>query len=64
MHGPFSSGLLNSDCLTVTGRTVAENYEHFEPVRGCTRVATTTNAQDVIFPVAQPYAVSYRLLVL
>ncbi|HUJ76354.1 MAG TPA: dihydroxy-acid dehydratase, partial [bacterium] len=38
-------GLLHGDCLTVTGRTVAENLE---------RVSADIGGQDVIYPFARP----------
>ncbi len=43
----FDAGLLHGDCLTITGKTVAENLKN---------VAKPTKNQDVLFPVNKPYA--------
>lgn len=47
----LDAGLLHGDCLTVTGRTVAENLED---------VAGLPGGQDVIYSVDKPYAEAGR----
>jgi len=45
----LDTGLLHGDCLTVTGKTVAEN------LRDTPRI-TDLNNQDVVFPLTNPLA--------
>lgn len=51
----LEGGLLHGDCLTVTGKTVAQNLE-------C--VALPSAAQDVIFPLEKPYAPAMRHIII
>jgi dihydroxy-acid dehydratase len=44
----LEQGLLHGDCLTVTGKTVAENLAHIP--------AALPTDQDIILPVTSPYA--------
>eukprot|EP00911_Craspedida_sp_UC1_P001133 UC1_evm1s855 len=45
----LDAGMLNGDCLTVTGKTVRENLENVKPPPG-------KDEQDVIFPLDAPIA--------
>lgn len=49
MRSLLDAGLLHGDCLTVTGKTVADNLADVEPVKD-------DGSQDVIFPLKRPYA--------
>lgn len=51
----LSAGLLHGDCMTVTGKTVAENLAD---------VPMPSAAQDVIFPLEKPYAPPMRHIVM
>ena len=51
----LEGGLLHGDCLTVTGKTVAQNLEG---------VALPSAAQDVIFPLEKPYAPAMRHIII
>ncbi|MFC4075721.1 dihydroxy-acid dehydratase [Salinithrix halophila] len=51
----LKEGLLHGECLTVTGRTVAENLEEVEPLR---------EGQQVIRPFNQPFRETGPLVVL
>ena len=51
----LKKGLLHGDCLTVTGKTIAENLLD---------VADLTEGQDVIKPVENPFKISGHLRML
>lgn len=51
----LEGGLLHGDCLTVTGKTVAQNLDG---------VALPSAAQDVIFPLEKPYAPAMRHIII
>lgn len=51
----LEAGMLHGDCLTVTGRTLAENLAD---------VPGLTKGQDVIRPLSQPYRESGHLVIL
>lgn len=51
----LKEGLLNGDCLTVTGKTLAENLEN---------VADLPADQDIIFPISKPIKKSGHLQIL
>jgi dihydroxy-acid dehydratase len=51
----LDAGLLNGDCITITGKTVAENLEHIPPLR---------TDQDVIQPVRNPIYAQGHLAIL
>ena len=55
MRMMLEGGLLHGDCLTVTGKTVAQNLEG---------VALPSAAQDVIFPLEKPYAPAMRHIII
>ena len=48
----LKAGLLHGDCITCTGKTVAENLQHIAP---------PSSTQDVIFPLEKPYALYVRM---
>ena len=52
MHELLDAGLLHGDCLTVTGRTIAENLADLDPpsptARSCTRSSSPIHAQGGI----------------
>lgn len=50
MRELLDAGLLHGDCLTVTGKTVAEN------LRGVAAVTALGRTQDVVFPISAPLA--------
>jgi len=50
MRELLDCGLLNGDCMTVTGRTVREN------LRDVPALADSKSSQDVLFPVSTPFA--------
>eukprot|EP01051_Picozoa_sp_SAG22_P012077 SAG22_NODE_1225_length_5115_cov_1.965510_3_plen_113_part_00 len=50
-------GLIHTDCLTVSGKTVAENLE------GVPDLQDLPAGQDVLFPVAAPWAPEGALVV-
>jgi dihydroxy-acid dehydratase len=51
----LQKGLINGDCLTVTGKTVAENLAH---------VPDLTPGQDVLFPLENPVKATGHLQIL
>ncbi|EAY28028.1 dihydroxy-acid dehydratase [Microscilla marina] len=51
----LDEGLLHGDCLTVTGKTLAENLANIAPVK---------DDQDVLFPISQPLKPQGHLQVL
>ncbi|MCH8474242.1 MAG: dihydroxy-acid dehydratase [Opitutales bacterium] len=51
----LDAGLLHGDCLTVTGKTVAENLEGIEPY---------TEDQDVVYPIDRPIKKDSHLRIL
>ena len=51
----LEAGMLHGDCMTVTGRTIAENLS---------TVAMPSAAQDVIFPLEKPYAPPMRHIII
>lgn len=52
----FEAGLIHGDCMTVTGKTVAENLA---------KVGKPTKSQDVLFTVKKPYAeAGHHILIL
>jgi len=51
----LDAGLLNGDCITITGKTVAENLKDIAPLRA---------DQDVIRPVAKPIYAEGHLAIL
>jgi dihydroxy-acid dehydratase len=52
----LQKGLLHGDCLTVTGKTVAENLESIEPIN--------FETQKIIFPLETPLKVTGHLQIL
>ena len=52
----FQKGLLHGDCLTVTGKTVAENLEDIEPI--------SFEKQDIIYPLEKPIKAKGHLQIL
>lgn len=52
----LNKGLLHGDCLTVTGKTVAENLADIEPIN--------FETQKIIFPLEQPLKVTGHLQIL
>jgi dihydroxy-acid dehydratase len=55
MKALLDAGLLHGDCITITGKTVAENLAGLPPLRG---------DQDVIHPVARPIYAQGHLAIL
>jgi dihydroxy-acid dehydratase len=52
----LQKGLLHGDCLTVTGKTVAENLEHVEPIN--------FETQKIVFPLETPLKATGHLQIL
>lgn len=52
----LDKGLLHGDCLTVTGKTVAENLKNIEPINFTT--------QKIIYPLEQPLKATGHLQIL
>jgi len=52
----LDKGLLYGDCMTVTGKTVAENLENIEPIN--------FEKQDIIYPLEQPIKATGHLQIL
>src|SRR6202012_5403239 len=51
----LDAGLLHGDCLTVTGKTLAENLAHVRPY---------PESQEIIFPLSDPIKKSSHLVIL
>jgi dihydroxy-acid dehydratase len=51
----YENGLIHGDCLTVTGKTIAENLEEVEPLK---------EGQDVVMPLERPKRADGPLIVL
>ncbi len=52
----LNKGLLHGDCMTVTGKTIAENLEHIE--------AINFETQDIIYPLERPLKATGHLQIL
>jgi len=52
----LQKGLLHGDCMTVTGKTIAENLKNIEPVNFKT--------QDIIYPLEKPIKATGHLQIL
>ena len=49
MRELLDAGLLHGDCMTVTGKTVAENLESVKPLG-----AEDVRAREILYPVSRP----------
>lgn len=52
----LNENIIHGHCLTVTGKTVAENLEHIEPINFST--------QDILYPISNPIKVTGHLQIL